>query len=342
MEKKRKKVFISYSWEETEHQDWVLKLAGDLQSIYGIEVIIDRANIKPGSDLPYFMENSIDKADKVLVILTPEYKVKAESRNKGVGYETTMLSQELFESPITKIKIIPILRKGNKETSSPRFLSSKAYHSMVDDNNYDYQLFDLAKAISDESMVNLPPLGPVVDFSSKQIDPIIAKAKSIASEEKINEEINRLLFSYDGKRIADDEISRFIQIIKDKKMLYEGNTDLRFPFEEDHRNRFIIKSYGFSVSVIFDNIASNVVSGLKMRVKYVKGVLSLNGVGAYFPDEQPKLIREEEYLFDLDYTKQCIWKRKTQIYTSEEISILIFEFLISEIQKIKSKDFRGK
>lgn len=91
---------------------------------------------------------------------------------------------------------------------------------------------------------------------------------------------------------------------------------------------------------MFDNIASNVVSGLKMRTRYVKGVLSLNGTGSYFPDEQPKLIREEEYVYDLNYKKKSIWKRKSQIYTSEEISGLVFAFLLDEIQKIKSKDFR--
>jgi len=341
MEEGRKVVFISYSWEDVEHQDWVLKLAGNLQSVYGIKVIIDKASLGFGSDLPHFMESSIDKADKVLVILTPEYKVKAEDRTKGVGYETTMLSQELFESSITKIKIIPILRKGNKEISSPKFLSSKVYHSMIDDDNYDYQLLDLAKAINDQSTIKLPELGPIVNLDSQEVDPFIAKANKIAAEERINKEIDQLLFSLDGKKLADEEIDNIQKIVTDKKNLYESNADLKFILESNHRDAFIIKSYGFSVSVVFENIFSNVVSNLKMKVRYFKGNISLYG-GGYFLGEEPIKVKEEEYLFDLNYQKEVVWKINYRTSTADEVLTRIFGFILDKIQEEKSKKFRSK
>ena len=339
MEQDRKTVFISYSWEDIEHQNWVLKLAGDLQSSYGIKIIIDKTSIHPGSDLPYFMESSIDKADKVLVILTPEYKKKAESRSKGVGYETTMLSQELFESPITKIKIIPILRKGNKETSSPKFLSSKAYHSMIEDSDYEYQILELAKAIYEQPLVELPPLGPVIDFSLKEIDPFIAKANSVTNQEELNREINQLLFSEKGKFLADDEIRNIEERVKAKKTLYEANTDLHFTFETNHRDQFIIQCYGFSVIVNFENISSNVVHNLKMRLRYFKGYIKITN-NFYFPGEEPKEIKKEEYIFDLNTKKEIVWKNKTQLFNSEQITKSIFGFIIDKIQEVKGKKNR--
>ena len=114
MEQNRKTVFISYSWDNTEHQEWVLQLAKDLMTKFGIDVILDQFELSAGKDLTYFMESAIEKADKVLVILTPKYKVKAENRESGVGYETSMITQELFESPISKVKFIPVLRVGKQ------------------------------------------------------------------------------------------------------------------------------------------------------------------------------------------------------------------------------------
>ncbi|MDP1069474.1 toll/interleukin-1 receptor domain-containing protein, partial [Klebsiella pneumoniae] len=79
----------------------------------GIDVILDQFELSAGKDLTHFMESSLEKADKVLVILNPNYKQKAENRKSGVGYETSMISQEIFESPISKVKFIPILRIGS-------------------------------------------------------------------------------------------------------------------------------------------------------------------------------------------------------------------------------------
>ncbi|WP_051929381.1 toll/interleukin-1 receptor domain-containing protein [Flavobacterium sp. 83] len=125
MTENRRKVFISYSWDNSEHQEWVLSLAKDLMNKFGIQVILDQFELSAGKDLTYFMESSIENADKVLIILTPNYKIKAEDRKSGVGYETSMITQEIFESSITKIKFIPILRVGDSKSSSPKFLKSK-------------------------------------------------------------------------------------------------------------------------------------------------------------------------------------------------------------------------
>jgi hypothetical protein len=63
------KVFISYSWSSEDHQKWVLDLANKLMSD-GVEVILDRWDLKPGQDKYHFMEQMVkDEAiTKVLVI----------------------------------------------------------------------------------------------------------------------------------------------------------------------------------------------------------------------------------------------------------------------------------
>ena len=72
----KKKVFISYSWEDKEHNQWVYKLSETLEND-GIVVEIDK-NLKNGEDINKFI-NSIKDVDIILVILTPIYTEKANN-----------------------------------------------------------------------------------------------------------------------------------------------------------------------------------------------------------------------------------------------------------------------
>jgi hypothetical protein len=339
MEIKRKTVFISYTWDSPEHEEWVLKLANDLIATYGLNVILDQHELSPGKDLPHFMENSIEKADKVLIILTPKYKIKAENRTGGAGYETSMISQEIFESPITNIKFIPILRNGNKEISSPKFLSSKVYHSMIDDKKYDIQLFTLAKSIYNKQLINKPDFGPIPDFSTITLDPIISIANNLAKEAQINKDIDNILSSYDGIKLLENEIEELKGIIQKKINLYESSTNLKFFFLINN-HKFIINSSGYSVKLNFSDLYSNSAQFVKMTISFWEGYLQMNS-SFYFPDEGPKKIKETQYSFDLTYKKEPIWKSKTETMTNEEITSLIFTFFIEKIQMEKSKKFRG-
>lgn len=117
------KVFISYSWESKEHSDWVNSLADKLLAD-GIEAIIDRYDVSPGDRLPEFMESSIKDSDYVIIICTEEYKRKADNREKGVGYESHIISAELYNNHNDR-KFIPIIRQGEFNTAIPTYLDGK-------------------------------------------------------------------------------------------------------------------------------------------------------------------------------------------------------------------------
>ena len=117
------KVFISYSWESKEHSDWVNSLADKLLAD-GIEAIIDSYDVSPGDRLPEFMESSIKDSDYVIIICTEEYKRKANNREKGVGYESHIISAELYNNHNDR-KFIPIIRQGDFNTSVPTYLDGK-------------------------------------------------------------------------------------------------------------------------------------------------------------------------------------------------------------------------
>ena len=117
------KVFISYAWESKEHSDWVKSLADKLLSD-GIEAIIDSYDVSPGDRLPKFMESSIRDSDYVIIICTEEYKRKANNREKGVGYESHIISAELYNNHNDR-KFIPIIRQGDFNTALPTYLNGK-------------------------------------------------------------------------------------------------------------------------------------------------------------------------------------------------------------------------
>lgn len=122
-DKKAPKVFISYSWEGEKHSDWVKKFADKLLED-GVEVILDQYDVAPGDRLPQFMETSITSSDFVLIICTEEYKKRADKREKGVGYESHVISAELYNNHNER-KFIPIIRQGTIKNAMPDYLSGK-------------------------------------------------------------------------------------------------------------------------------------------------------------------------------------------------------------------------
>ena len=117
------KVFISYSWESKEHSDWVKSLADKLLAD-GIEAIIDSYDVSPGDRLPKFMESSIRDSDYVIIICTEEYKRKANNREKGVGYESHIISAELYNNHNDR-KFIPVIRQGDFNSALLTYLDGK-------------------------------------------------------------------------------------------------------------------------------------------------------------------------------------------------------------------------
>ena len=72
------KIFISYSWTNPDHQDWVINLAERLVSD-GVNVVIDKWHLKEGQDKFNFMESMVKSPEisRVLIILDQKYSEKA-------------------------------------------------------------------------------------------------------------------------------------------------------------------------------------------------------------------------------------------------------------------------
>jgi hypothetical protein len=140
-----KSAFISYSWDDEAHREWVRKLAERLRTD-GVDVSIDRWAVVPGDQLPAFMERAIRENQFVVIICTPRYKQRSDAREGGVGYEGDIMTSELMASQNNR-KLIPVLRSGPWSQAAPSWLLGK-YHVNLSGDPYserDYE--DLVRTL---------------------------------------------------------------------------------------------------------------------------------------------------------------------------------------------------
>ncbi len=149
------KVFISYSWEDDKHKEWVRSLTDRLLD-NGIDATLDQYDLSLGDRLPQFMEQSVTNADYVLIICTPTYKEKSDARKGGVGYEGHIITGEMF-SKGNERKFIPVIRKGNVSDSLPVSLAGKLAIDLKDGTHYETNFNDLLttlKGVSPKPPIN--------------------------------------------------------------------------------------------------------------------------------------------------------------------------------------------
>ena len=151
-------VFISYSWDDEDHKNWVLNLTKRLFE-NGVQAILDRYELKPGANMLHFMDTAIPKADKVLIIFTPNYKLKAEKRQGGVGYEYSILNFALYKQMVVNNKFIPILKSGNFGDSVPEFMQQFISVDMTNPAKFEDMLNNLLLSIYDKPPLEKPALG---------------------------------------------------------------------------------------------------------------------------------------------------------------------------------------
>lgn len=158
-------VFISYSWDSEDHKKWVLALSNRLCDD-GVNVILDRYYLTPGSNLPHFVEDNLNKANRIIIIFTKNYKLKADKRTGGVGYEYSILNADLYRNQTSSEKIIPILRAGSIEESIPKFMQQFIHIDIRNDNNFENSYNDLIREIFNEPEITKPKIGEKPNFKS--------------------------------------------------------------------------------------------------------------------------------------------------------------------------------
>ncbi|OJF70352.1 hypothetical protein BK026_17090 [Alteromonas sp. V450] len=150
------RVFISYSHDSAQHKEWVLSFATTLRQ-RGVDAVLDQWDLKPGNDLPHFMETELASSDFALMICSERYVEKANAGQGGVGYEKMIMTSSLLKT-IDSSKVIPIIRE-NPQKSVPTFMGSKLYIDFSKDKDVEYSLDELLRTLLNSPLFEKPEIG---------------------------------------------------------------------------------------------------------------------------------------------------------------------------------------
>ena len=136
-----KSVFISYSYDNHKHEQWVKHFV-DVLKANGVRTAFDK-DLPYGADIPSFMVNGIQNADVVLVIGTPNYLFKVkQSETTGAKFEDVIITNSLMND-IETTKFIPILREGTFKTSFSPLLEHRKGIDFSQDSMFDEMMLAL-------------------------------------------------------------------------------------------------------------------------------------------------------------------------------------------------------
>lgn len=167
------KVFISYSWHPKENQIRVQQLAERLSSD-GVHVIIDIWDLQDGQDKNKFMEQMVANPDvkKVLLICNKEYAEKANARKGGVGIESTIVSEEIYEHS-DQTKFIPVVYEyEDGKPCVPVFAKSRIFVDLSSDDKFEGGYDQLLRDIYDKPRFQRPPIGKMPSYLAAD-DPVM-------------------------------------------------------------------------------------------------------------------------------------------------------------------------
>lgn len=150
------KVFISYSHDSQEHKKWVLDLATRLRNS-GVDAIIDQWELRPGDDLPHFMEKHLADSDFVVMVCTDKYVEKANSGTGGVGYEKMIVTADLLLN-IDSNKVVPVIRQFGTN-NVPTFLKTKLFVNFSNDDDYEFSFDELVRTFHGSPIFKKPEIG---------------------------------------------------------------------------------------------------------------------------------------------------------------------------------------
>jgi hypothetical protein len=155
------KLFISYSWSNPQHEQWVLQLATELRES-GVDVILDKWDLKEGYDAIVFMEKMVSDPDvgKVVMICDEAYARKSDGRSGGVGTESQIISKEVYDNTSQDKFVAVVTQKDeNGKPFVPAYYRSRIHIDLSEPDSYAQNFEQLLRWIFDKPLYEKPDIG---------------------------------------------------------------------------------------------------------------------------------------------------------------------------------------
>lgn len=158
---KKTKVFVTYRWESEDHKQEVLSFTNFLRS-KGFDATLDLKEAETETSINFhtMMHFNIQNNNKVIVILSPDYKRRAEAKQGGVGVEYQLILSTIDTYP--RKYILASFQEVSPDIV-PFGLSQREVLNLKNKDNHE-RLF--AK-LMDVSMVELAPVADTLPVIKK-------------------------------------------------------------------------------------------------------------------------------------------------------------------------------
>ncbi len=150
------RVFISYSGTSPLHKKWVAEFAAHLRS-NGLDARLDQWHLRGGMDLPQWMANELQLADRVIIITDSRYTERADGRVGGVGWETMLIQGDMSSRSAEDYRYIVVVREDHFSSGVPIYLKTKYCIHWTSDGDESQLQSELLKELY--NIEKAPPIG---------------------------------------------------------------------------------------------------------------------------------------------------------------------------------------
>jgi len=223
-------------------------------------VVLDKWDLKEGQDKHKFMERAVTDSEikKVLIICDKTYQDKADQRKGGVGTETQLISQEIYEN-VGQKKFIPIIREKNTNGKPhvPVFIKNRIFIDLANNEIYEVEYEKLLRNLYDKPLYKKPSLGEAPSYVLDEEAVVLATTSKINSIKNAisrdSKNINGLISDYCDSFLKQLEDFRITENQPEEDEIVYQNISKMLPFRDDFI-KFIETIFRYQEKVDLENL----------------------------------------------------------------------------------------
>jgi hypothetical protein len=180
------RVFLSYAQESAAHNARVLRLAQRLRTD-GVDTLLDRFVVAPQRGWSWWMQEQIERADRVIAVCTPAYQQRAAGLappdvGRGVAWEWHLLRGELYRGHRRPDRLVLVYFEADDAHRYPPEAWDRPRYAASTSEGYESLLADLtgrrphAPAMADGSL----PLAPLQSDGIERPPPDLVQASAVS------------------------------------------------------------------------------------------------------------------------------------------------------------------
>ncbi|MFB5284662.1 toll/interleukin-1 receptor domain-containing protein [Peribacillus sp. Hz7] len=242
MQRQHKKVFVSYSWDSSDHQAWIRYFTNELRG-RGVDANCDQFILqRQTKNLNQMMIEGIRDNDYVIYVLTENYKNKADDFQGGVGFE------QLLSLPIvrrTPDKMILIKRSsGSFEDVLPFHLEDYPVFDFSNDKEFESNMKQLVYRIHGVDYFEVAPLGPIPDLTPQSVEKPFILNKQLDWLSNIEVSVPKKITDYDKSLFMETAFKEICEKIRELlEHVKKQNPHITYTIEWSGDKKLITKLY---------------------------------------------------------------------------------------------------